>query len=116
MSAPKVLIIEDEGLVALTMEDLLTDLGCEVVASFGAVGPALAWLAEEPVLDGALLDVNLGGEMVYPIADALKARRVPFVFATGYGQAPDDRYAAVPLASKPVTEAKLAEVVKLFRA
>jgi two-component SAPR family response regulator len=114
VSAPKVLIVEDEGLVALTMEDLLTDLGCEIVASFGAVAPAVVWLTEGPPVDGALLDVNLGGEMVYPVADLLTKRGVPFVFATGYGVVPDDRFAAIPLAPKPVSEAKLAEVVKLF--
>lgn len=115
MSRPKVLIVEDEGLVALTMEDLLTDLGCEVVGSFGAVQATLDFLASSPELDGALLDVNLGGEMVYPVADVLIARGVPFIFATGYGASPDTRYAAVPVASKPVTEARLAQLAPMFR-
>ena len=91
MSGLKVLLIEDEGLVAMTMEDMLDDLGCEVVGSFGAVGPALEWLAGAPQFDGALLDVNLGGEMVYPVADALLALGAPFVFTTGYGASPDPR-------------------------
>lgn len=115
MSGLKVLLIEDEGLVAMTMEDMLEDLGCEVVGSFGAVGPALAWLADAPAFDGALLDVNLGGEMVYPVADALTQRGAPFVFTTGYGASPDPRYAAVPVVSKPVNQTRLAEALERFR-
>lgn len=114
MTAPRVLIVEDEGLVALTMEDMLIDLGCDIVGSFGGVAATLAWLRESPGLDGALLDVNLGGEMVYPVADVLLARGVPIVFATGYGASPDTRYAQVPVAAKPVTQARLAQVVPLF--
>jgi CheY-like chemotaxis protein len=115
VSGLKVLLVEDEGLVAMTMEDMLEDLGCEVVGSFGAVSPALAWLAEDHEFDGALLDVNLGGEMVYPVADALIARGAPFVFTTGYGASPDPRYAAVPVASKPINQARLGEAVERFR-
>ncbi len=114
MSAPKILILEDEGLVALTMEDILEDLGCEIVGSFGGVGPALAWLEGRPELDGALLDVNLGGEMVYPVADVLIARGVPIIFATGYGASPDPRYGAIPVAAKPVTGSRLAQLVGIF--
>jgi CheY-like chemotaxis protein len=114
MSRPKVLLVEDEGLVAMTMEDMLEDLGCDVVGSFGSVAAALDWLAGEPELDGALLDVNLGGEMVFPVADVLIARGVPIIFATGYGASPDDRYASTPVAAKPVTQARLAKVVDLF--
>ena len=65
-------------------------------------------------MDGALLDVNLGGEMVFPVADVLIARGVPIIFATGYGASPDERYSATPVAAKPVTQAKLAQLVGLF--
>src|SRR5690349_13650335 len=81
MSRPQILLVEDEGLVAMTMEDMLVDLGCDIAGSFGGVAAALAWLAGEPALDGALLDVNLGGEMVFPVADVLIARGVPIIFA-----------------------------------
>jgi DNA-binding response OmpR family regulator len=59
---PRVILVEDEPLVAMMMEDLLADLGCEVAGSFGSLGTAMAWLGDfKGVLDGALLDVNLGG-------------------------------------------------------
>ena len=111
---PRVLIVEDEVLVALTMEDLLIDLGCEIAGSFGGVAPALAWIAVTKGIDGALLDVNLGGEMVYPVAEALAKRGVPFAFATGYGAVPEARFADAPVVSKPVNLAKLEKVVKYF--
>lgn len=114
--APRVLIVEDEGLVALLIEDLLTDLGCEVVASCDSIRSAMEWLERGGIApDGALLDVNLGGELVYPVAELLTARRIPFAFATGYGALPDGRFADVPVLAKPVNQAKLKDVVDGFR-
>lgn len=115
MTRPRVILVEDETLVALMMEDLLAELGFEIVASFSAVGPALAWLASQAAApDGALLDVNLGGEMVFPVAEALAERGAPFAFVTGYGALPDDRFADAPLISKPVDPAKLQMLVDRF--
>lgn len=115
MTSPRVILVEDESLVALMMEDLLTELGCEVIAWFSAVGPAIAWLADQDVVpDGAVLDVNLGGEMVFPLAEALQRRGVPFAFATGYGALPDGRFADSPVISKPVDPRRLAPVVAQF--
>ena len=117
MTAPlRLILVEDEVLAAMMMEDLLQDLGCEVIASFGALDQALAWLAgQEETPDGALLDVNLGGVMVFPLAEALAARAVPFAFATGYGALSDERFAGMPLLHKPVDIGKLAGVVQGFR-
>lgn len=115
MNALKVLLVEDESLVALVMEDMLADLGCEVIASFGALGPALSWLAErDDGLDGALLDVNLGGELVFPLAEVLVARRVPFVFATAYGALPGERFPGVRVIHKPVDPGVLGAAVETF--
>jgi two-component SAPR family response regulator len=114
--APRVLIVEDEGLVALLIEDLLTDLGCEVVASCDSIRSAMEWLERGSAPDGALLDVNLGGELVYPVAEFLAARKIPFAFATGYGALPDGRFADVPVLAKPVNQAKLKDVVERFGA
>ena len=100
--APRVLIVEDEGLVALLIEDLLTDLGCEVVASCDSIRSAMEWLERGSAPDGALLDVNLGGELVYPVAEFLAARKIPF--------------ADVPVLAKPVNQAKLKDVVERFGA
>lgn len=115
MSRPRVILVEDESLVALMMEDLLNELGCDVVASFGVLKEALDWLGDaDDNLDGALLDVNLGGEMVFPLAAALAEKQVPFVFATGYGALADERFVSRPLLHKPVNISDLAPVVTLF--
>jgi CheY-like chemotaxis protein len=116
MSGPRVIVVEDEALVAMMMEDLLVGLGCEVAASFGSVPQAMDWLADgSQALDGALLDINLGGELVYPLAEVLQARRTPIAFATGYGNLKlDARYAGVPVLGKPINPARLREVVRGF--
>ena len=118
MNHPRVILVEDEPLVALMMEDLLIDLGCEIAASFSSLSPALAWLAAQVRLpDGAVLDVNLGGgETVFPLALALRARGVPFVFATGYGVLPSEGFDETPLILKPVDPGKLIPVIKAFGA
>ena len=115
MTRPQVILVEDESLVALMMEDLLNELGCDVVASFASLSPALAWLEiQKTKPDGALLDVNLGGQMVFPLAAELAAQEVPFAFATGYGALADERFASRPLIHKPVDLGKLASVVEIF--
>lgn len=118
MTVPRVILVEDEPLVAMMMEDLLTDLGCEVAGSFGSLGAALKWLSSQDALpDGAVLDVNLGGgETVFPLAEALRARGVPFVFATGYGVLPSGDYPDTPLIHKPVDQDQLLPVVMAFSA
>ena len=99
----RVLIFEDEALIAMMAEDMLADLGCVVVDVVGSVrrGLAIATDTARP-LDGAVLDVNLGGEQVYPVAEALAARGVPFIFATGYDASSISRsFAHVPVLPKP---------------
>lgn len=84
----RLLVVEDEALIAMLVEDMLTDFGCVVVGVAGTVADGLAIVRSRDVaLDGAVLDVNVGGEKVFPVADALAARGVPFLFATGYGAA-----------------------------
>ena len=117
MKPLRVILVEDEALVALMMEDLLRELGCEVAGSFGALEAALQWLAaqDEPP-DGAVLDVNLGGgELVFPLAHALRERGVPFVFATGYSALPEDGFAEIPVLNKPVDLGMLWPVVEAFK-
>ncbi|HYD72149.1 MAG TPA: response regulator [Candidatus Binatia bacterium] len=80
----KVLIIEDESIVAMMIEDLIVDMGHEVVGTAGRLEQAQK-MAEELTLDFAIVDVNLNGQLTYPVAEVLKTRGVPFVFATGYG-------------------------------
>ncbi|MVA12186.1 response regulator [Agrobacterium vitis] len=108
MSDPKlnglrVLVVEDEALVAMMVEDFLADLGCTVVEVAASVPAALGVANNHGViLDGAVLDVNLGGEKVFPVAEALQTRGIPFVFATGYGAAGiDERFSKAQVLSKP---------------
>ena len=81
----RVLVVEDEGSVALLIEDMLEELGCQVTASVATLAKALN-AARADSFDFALLDVNLDGELVFPVAEILKRRQLPFVFSTGYGR------------------------------
>lgn len=82
--ALRVLIVEDESLLAMMIEDALESAGWNVVASAASVATALD-AVERGGFDIALLDVNLGGEPAFPVADALIARGLPLMFASGYG-------------------------------
>ncbi len=84
----KVLVVEDEMLIACEMEATLEDLGCEVVGPFARISHALEAL-EAITVDAAVLDVNVRGEMIFPVAEKLKALGVPMVFCTGYADLPD---------------------------
>lgn len=102
-SGRRCLVVEDEFLVAMLLEDTLRDLGFEVLGPVATCAAALALVrSASGALDAAVLDVNLGGERVYPVADALRERGVPFVFLTGYAEAElDGRFANVPVVQKP---------------
>jgi PAS domain S-box-containing protein len=80
----RVLLVEDESLIAMMIEQTLRELEFDVVGPFGTVEEALAAIERAPV-DAGILDINLGGEMAYPIARILQSRKVPFAFMTGYG-------------------------------
>jgi len=88
----RVLVVEDEMLVSLLIEDLLVDQACIVVGPFERIGSAIE-AARTEKLDLALLDVNVAGEKVYPVAEILTARHIPFLLVSGYGQnaVPRDR-------------------------
>jgi CheY-like chemotaxis protein len=112
LSSLKVLVVEDEALVSMLVEDMLTDLGCTVVGPAAEIEEALK-LASSADIDAALLDVNLGGRPIFPVADALRARGVPYAFASGYGEAgisEDHRGSAV--LQKPFREADLRRVLE----
>ncbi len=115
LAGRRLLLVEDEAMVAMMVEDMLSELGCVVVGVAGTVSRGLA-LADDPDLriDGAVLDINLGGETVYPVADALKARGVPFIFSTGYSTAGVKAdYTNVPILAKPYQQDTLAERLTL---
>ena len=98
----RILVVEDEALVAMFIEDTLASLGFKVIGPAASVGEAMALLDKEPV-DGGLLDVNLGGDdRSYPIAERLERERKPYMFVTGYGIAGiDKKFAGVPVLQKP---------------
>jgi CheY-like chemotaxis protein len=98
----RLLVVEDEAMIAMLIEDLLTDLGCVVVGIAGTVAKGVAMArSKDLALDGAILDVNLGGEKVFPVAEALAARGVPFIFLTGYGAGFAGAYVDRPIVAKP---------------
>ena len=92
LAGMRVLVVEDEFILALALEDILIDEGCVVVGPFSRVSEALAAATEEQV-DLAVLDVNVAGEKVFPVAEVLDDRGVPFILLTGYGDKviPHDR-------------------------
>lgn len=97
----RVLIVEDEAIIAMTAEDMIEDLGCIVVAVAGSVQEALA-RAEAGGFDVALLDINLKGAVSTPVAALLVRNATPFIFTTGYGASgPDADFAGVPVVAKP---------------
>lgn len=108
----RILVVEDEYYLATELERELTEAGAVVVGPVASVEGALALIGQGPALDGAVLDVNLGGEWAYPVADELMARGVPFVLATGYDERDiPARYAHAPRIGKPVGRRALADVL-----
>lgn len=99
----RMLVVEDDYLIASSLVRALEAHGAEVVGPAASVQEALELMAAEARLDAAVLDINLAGDRVYKVADALKARNVPFAFATGYDDwIIPDAYAGVPRMEKPV--------------
>lgn len=112
LAGRRILVVEDEMLVLMSIETMLEDLGCTAISAAATVAEALALLGAQP-FDAAMLDVNLGGEKSYPVADALAGRGVPFAFSTGYG----DHGGRADLADRPVLRKPylLGELVAVFR-
>jgi CheY-like chemotaxis protein len=107
----RVLIAEDEYFLAQDLADRFQNLGAEVLGPAGTVAEALT-LASREGIDGAVLDVNLRGERVYPVADLLRQKQVPFVFASGYGgELEPDAYSNIPRCIKPVDFEVLAQAL-----
>lgn len=113
LSGLKVFAVEDESLVAMQLEDMLYDFGCEVVGLAMRIGRALEMAETLPRIDFAVLDVNIGGEKVYPVAERLRSRAVPVVFATGYGRAGvDPEWHGCRIVQKPYTAKELAAEIQ----
>jgi CheY-like chemotaxis protein len=113
MPGKRIMVVEDEVIVAMLIEDMLVDLGYDVVALTTHLEEALTYARTMP-LDLAVLDINLNGTMSFPVADVLRERGIPFVFATGYGtrvlQAP---YTGTPTLQKPFQLTELQRTLAL---
>lgn len=104
-------VVEDEAMLFFMAEDMLCDLGSVEVRHASRLPEALAFLEHERP-DVAMLDVNLAGQPVYPVADRLAAANIPFIFATGYGAAGiPQRFGARPVVQKPFTQDMLGEAL-----
>jgi CheY-like chemotaxis protein len=104
----RILVVEDEMLVAMNIEDMLLALGHEVAGLASRLQPALQ-LAQEGDFDLAMLDVNLAGETSFPVADILRQRGIPYLFATGYGiDGIEEGYRGAPVLQKPFRSRDLA--------
>ena len=103
------MVVEDEAIVALAVNDL-TELGFSVVGPFSRASDARQALQDSKV-DAAILDINLDGELVYSLAENLTARKISFVFATGYGaESIEQRFEHVPILQKPIEKEALCRV------
>jgi two-component sensor histidine kinase/DNA-binding response OmpR family regulator len=103
----EILLVEDEPLVAMMLTDMLTELGLRVNGPYAALADAVT-AARSSHVKAAILDVNLGGDKIYPVAEILSSRNISFVFVTGYGRdSIDPRFADVLLLQKPIERQKL---------
>ena len=107
----RVLVVEDEGAIALLIEEMLEEFGCEVVASVARLAAACE-VAGSAQVDLAILDVNLAGERVFPVAEILQGRKIPFLFSTGYGASGlPAEYAGCPVLHKPFSQSELQQKI-----
>jgi len=113
MADPRsILIVEDEPLIAMMLEDFIQSLGHEVSGNCDSVGAALKQV-ELGNFDLAILDINLKGESVWPVASALRAKDIPFVLATGgHVDPPPTEFASVPTIEKPYTIDRVTPIIE----
>lgn len=108
---PRVLVVEDEPFISMLLSDMLEELGFDIAAAFAHVAETRDYLSAAEI-DIALLDVNLGGEKIDPIADLLAARGCPFIFTTGYGRSGvPENFADRPVLPKPFQLRDLANAI-----
>lgn len=106
LSGRRILLVEDEPLVAMMMSQMIEDLGAEVLGPFGTVWEAMD--ANSEGLDAAVLDINVGGDLIYPLAERLSTRGTPMVFLTGYdAKSVDPRFSRSDVITKPIDESDL---------
>jgi CheY-like chemotaxis protein len=108
-----VFVVEDESLVLFNLEDILTELGCIVVGPAMRLEQARQLVETATEVDVAILDVNLGGQPVFAVAEALRARGVKIIFATGYGrEGLPEEWRAFPVLLKPYTAEDVGQALR----
>jgi CheY-like chemotaxis protein len=108
----RILVVEDELMIRMLLHDMLIDLGHTLAGEAGGIEEALT-LAKQSEFDVAILDVNLNGQPISPVVEALVARGLPFVFATGYGQrGVPEPYRTTPTLQKPFQADALAKAIE----
>lgn len=110
LQGKRVLLVEDDVLLLMSLQDMVAGFGCSVADSAMAVAPALS-LARDASIDVAVLDVNLNGELVTPVAELLVARGVPFIFATGYDARILPSLADRPRVAKPYSAEQIRDAL-----
>jgi CheY-like chemotaxis protein len=111
LTGKRVFLVEDEALVSMMFEHFLEDLGCDIIGTAARLDEALE-TGRTLAMDVAVLDINLNGQLSYPVAEMLQLRNIPFLFATGYGLAGvPAELRAVPVLSKPFRQKQLAEAL-----
>lgn len=112
LSGLQILVVEDEAPIALQLEDMLTELGATVIGPASRVRQALQLLEEQPA-DAAVLDLNIAGELVYPVAEVLETKGVPYIFATGYGiSGLSEPYRSRAVLQKPFSRRELLRAIQ----
>lgn len=111
LNGKRILVVEDEAIIAAFVEDILEELGATVVGPAYSVAQALKLATAEP-LDAAILDVNVREESIVPVRDTLRSRRIPHVFATGYGaERSRDVTGGAPVVDKPYSRERIAKAL-----
>lgn len=112
LSGTRVLLVEDESVIAMMAEDFLTELGITVIGPATSINAALELISANDI-DAAVLDLNIRGELSHRVAEALRLRRIPMVCATGYGQGAAEFARGAPIIDKPYSEDKLARALQM---
>lgn len=107
----RILVVEDETMIAMILEEILADLGCDVVGPASKLETAIG-LARDEVIDAAVLDITIRGGQVFPVADILLGRGIPFILASGYGEwALPEAFQGMPRLQKPFTIDEAAKAI-----